>query len=176
MTIKFYIGFQNLTLGCGIMTATTTRHDSGIYVYDVNIKLPVYAVTVFSGTQPGAIDLISDWSGSNYNSQYLCHWPAVVLDQPNEMSIGQGTEIVLYDVITPATAANTGTASWAVLWPSVPDESSIQASSIPSTKFIIGSASDLDGNGIVKFFDTNLTQGTTYTIDQISIIASGGIA
>jgi hypothetical protein len=127
------------------------------------------SLTIFSGTQPTAAQIVSSWS--TYSAQYLVHWTGVVWPTPtgyNTLGSGNSTTAT-----TPAAqnAFRSGTATWAILWPSDGNiaEGTIQGASLPSTTFVVLPVSASGGTGCVRLTSTTITSGSSYQPTDITI-------
>lgn len=169
MAIIFNQNIQNLWCAAGILRGGTTYASPASQTYT-----SIWAITIFSGAQPSAATITSSWS--SYNTVYLCHWQNVTLYVANADTSGAAQGLGIYSAVSPATANASGTASWAILWPTNPTEATIQSSSLPSTQFIVCTASDNAGTGIVRLASTTILSGNSYTPSDVVIVAGGGIA
>ena len=125
------------------------------------------SVTVFSGSQPSAASVVSSWS--TYSSAYLVHWTGVQWPTPTgNNTLGSGNQITAN---TPAAqnAFRSGTAAWAIWWPSNISEATVQGSSLPSTSFVILPVSGSAGTGCVRLTSTTIASGTSYQPTDITI-------
>lgn len=163
MAILYYRTIRNLFLGGGILFSATTRAAN---------ERATFAFTVFSGVQPSAATITSTWT--NYNTTFLAHWQGIQVYQPS-YSTTDAQSLSLYSGSSSSTAANSGTASWAIMWPTNPSQATISGSTLPSTSFIVLPASALAGTGMIRFSNTSFVSGNSYTIDDINIAASGGV-
>lgn len=136
------------------------------------------AITIYGGTQPTASAIEAGWA--NYNTSYLLHLPNFSIQQPNASTAGTGISIVNNGLPAVQPAANTGTASWAILWianvAAGTATGQIGGATLPETKFIILPVSDLSQTYPVRFQNTSMTSGASYTISDLNILAGGGIA
>lgn len=166
MAIIYNYNIRNLWCNAGILEAGTN--------WSSNPYRSTWGVTVLSGAQPSASTITSGWS--SYNTAYLCHWQGVVIYQANGDTSGAAQGLALYSPTSTPNANDSGTASWAIMWPTNPSEATIQGSSLPSTQFIVVPVTDTAGNGVIRLASTSLTIGNPYSINDIVIIAGGGIA
>lgn len=130
-------------------------------------------VTLHSGAQPTANDLLNDWNSYR--------WPA------SSFLGGTACVISLVDTNTPSftinspvtvTGNNNGTATWAVLWSTrtadtggsiVTRSTSSFTSTIPTEQFFVVPVSDITTTtGIVRMNDTNITVGSASTVSDIT--------
>jgi len=136
------------------------------------------SITIYGGTQPTAATIEANWA--NYNTSYLLHLPNFSIQQPNAMTAGTGISIVNNGVPAVQPAANTGTATWAILWianiAGGTATGQIGGATLPETKFIILPVSNLTQTYPVRFQNTSITSGVSYTIGDLNILAGGGIA
>ena len=129
------------------------------------------SVTVFSGTQPSAADVLASWP--TYSAQYLAHWTGVQWPTPaGYNTLGSGNQITAN---TPAAqnAFRSGTATWAIWWTSNISEATVQGASLPSTAFVILPVSGSTGTGCVRMTSTSLTSGVSYQPTDITIRTGG---
>lgn len=135
--------------------------------YAWNTTSPVASVTVFSGTQPSAPSVVSSWS--TYSANYLIHWNNIVAPAPTGYNTLGGLNLGTF--VTPAAvnAFRSGTAEWAIIWPNVYSEATIQGASLPSNEFLIVPVSTAGGSGWVKLTSLSLTSGTSYQPLDISL-------
>lgn len=158
MAVIFFRNIRNLILSRGIRDSATT----------VN----TFAFTIFSGVQPTASTVAGNWT--NYNTTFLAHWQGGVVSQANANTSGVSQTLTLSTIPGAVTANASGTASWAIMWPTNPSQATISGSSLPNTSFIILPVSDIAGNGMLKLTSTTVVQGNSYTIAELNIIALGG--
>lgn len=172
MTIIYQRNIRNCYLSQGIMKLTP-----GYSVTTVN-NTRLVSITIYSGSQPTASTIESDWS--NYNTTYLLHLPSTNIQQPNASTPGTGVSIVNFGLPPTQLAANTGTATWAILWLSNiaagTATGQIGNAVLPSANFVILPVSDLTQTYPVRFSNTSMTSGLSYTISDLNILAAGGIA
>lgn len=165
MAIIFYRSIRHVFLHMGIIRSGTGASSS--------LTRSTFAITVYSGAQPSAADITSTWT--NYNTTFLAHWQGVVLDQPAAGgTIDSLQYLSLYTATGSSTAANSGTASWAIMWPTNPTQATISGTSLPSTSFIVLPVSLITGSGMVRFNSLTFTSGSSYVIDDVTIRANGG--
>ncbi len=128
-----------------------------------------FGVTVYAGAQPAATTISSSWT--SYNSNFLLHIDNVVISAPSIASVSP--QLTLSSSAS-ATAFNTGTASWAILWPTFPTQATIQGSSLPSTRFLVVPVSSSTGTGVVRFTSTSIVSGNSYSVTNFTMLFSGG--
>jgi hypothetical protein len=168
MTIIYQENIRNMYLATGIM----------VYLTQGDPQTVVSAsITIYSGAQPTAATIESNWA--NYNTSYLLHLPNSSIQQPNAKVPGIGVSIVNYGLPATQIAANTGTATWAILWiANVAGGSSsgqISGDTLPSTTFLVLPVSDLTQTYPVRLPNTSITSGLSYSIGDLNIFATGGI-
>jgi hypothetical protein len=139
------------------------------------------SATFYAGVQPTAADFIADWS-TTYISNMLLHLDGANIYQPNATTINTGVVLVNYASLpTPTAAIATGTTTWCVQWfanyGSPPTLADLITNGGPSgyVKFIITPVSDTSGSAPVRFTNTSLVSGTSYTLADIQLTAAGGI-
>lgn len=127
------------------------------------------AITVYSGAQPTAQDIITNWANyKSSNASCLAHyvntqWTHPLNETANFINISQFP--------TASDNPNTGTGAWCILWATNPTFAAIGGATIPSTDFIVGPISILSGNGILRF-NTNLD----FTASTFKSIIDGVLA
>lgn len=125
------------------------------------------SITIYSGSQPNANVLISDWA--TYNTSYLIHKSDVIIYMPNN-STKENTKILTSrTTITPQTAINTGNAEWCVIWIGNQPESNVTGATIPNTSFIIAPVTDPLGNGVVRLSNTVISTNDSVSIVDVSL-------
>lgn len=169
MTVIYQNNIRNTYLAAGIMVYLTNG--------DPNTVVSA-SITIYSGTQPTASTIEENWT--NYNTSYLLHLPNASIQQPNAKDPGIGVAIVNYGLPDTQVAANTGTATWAILWianiAGGSSEGQIGGSALPATRFLILPVSDLTQTYPVRLPDTSIISGLSYSISDLNIFATGGIA
>ena len=172
MTMIYHQNIRNCYLSQGIMKFTT-----GYSVTGVNNTRSA-SITIYSGSQPTASTIESGWI--NYNTTYLLHLPSTTIQQPNASTPGTGVSIVNFGLPPTQLAANTGTATWAILWltniAAGTAAGQIGNTVLPSANFVILPVSNLTQTYPVRFSDTSITSGSSYTISDLNILAVGGTA
>lgn len=160
MTILFHPNICNVMIGRGLLEGFTTKPG---YSYKGT------AISVFSGVQPLAKDLITYWNSYNSNTNILlAHYNDAEWWQASE-----GRLLSLKIARTINTSLKTGVASWCVLWSKEVDVNSLNTDTIPSTEFIIGPVSLNEGSGLVRYeTDLNIVSGTPKLIYDGSIGAN----
>lgn len=117
------------------------------------------AITVYSGVQPTAQDVLDNWANFNSsNSNCLAHYNDLKWSQPlNELA----NFISISQFATVSNRPNAGTGEWCIVWGANPTFANISNSVIPVTSFILGPISILSGNGLIRFnTDLSFTTGT----------------
>jgi hypothetical protein len=139
------------------------------------------SATFYAGVQPTAADFIADWS-TTYISSMLLHFNDANVQQPNAITIDTGIVLVNYGTPVSTAAVATGTTTWCVQWfanyGAPPTLAELISNGGPAAyeKFIITPVSNTSGSAPVRFTDTALVSGTSYTLADISVTAAGGIA
>ena len=128
-------------------------------------------VTVYSGTQPSAATIASNWTSYNSsNASCLIHFQGVGWTHPID-----GTTTFSSITTFPASTAaiNSGIGEWCIVWSTAVTPTALAGATIPSTSFIIGPVSTLAGNGIVRFNPSvTFVALTPYTIADGTISVS----
>lgn len=136
------------------------------------------SITIYGGTQPAASAIEADWV--NYNTSYLLHLPNFSIVQPNATQSAIGISIINNGLPAVQAAANTGTATWAILWianvAGGTADGQIGGATLPSTRFLVLPVSDLTQTYPVRLQNTSMTSGVSYTIGDLNLLAGGGIA
>lgn len=124
---------------------------------------PARAFTVYSGVQPTAQTVEANWGSYNSsNSICLAHYT-----DSTAATFSYNSPTLTYyftntsDTIT-ATALNSGTATWAIIWMA----SSVDVSlvSIPASgKFVVVPVTNNAGVGVIRYTSTTATQGSAFT-------------
>lgn len=130
------------------------------------------SITIYSGTQPNANILISNWA--SYNTSYLLHRSNVLFFQPNTDTRSNGVFISMRTAPLSQTAINTGNAEWAIIWVGNQTEANIRNATITSNSFILAPVSNVFGNGIVKLDNTSVMNTSTSNIIDCIITISVG--
>lgn len=129
------------------------------------------AISVYSGAQPTSSNITASWP--TYNSDapnFLAHFNGAAWTQPSN-------SVLLQLTIPPAaTALNSGTASWAILWATnvAPGAVSGQVggTTLPSPNFIVVPCSNGTGIGVIRFNNTSIAALSSVTILDGSIGAT----
>lgn len=134
---------------------------------------PFCSISVYSGVQPSAATIISGWASTYFNT-HLAFWSAVRLGQPNDAT-SDGIQLTLTTATSAVTANASGTATWAVLWPSRPTS---LTSTIPSNAFMVLPAGiTTTTSNVVQFENPTFVSGTSgYRISAFALTAAGGAA
>lgn len=163
MAVLFHQNIRDVVLFAGIF-------DSGVWVSSYRRR---FAITVWGGVQPEPAAVLANWTVA-YGSTYLAHWTNVDLDFINPNTEGNPAGYIQLFSSPTVAAANSGTATWAIMWPTNPTAIGF-ASAIPSQKFIVIPASSIFSNdGVVRFIDPVLNMGTSYAINDFLLQSLGG--
>lgn len=121
---------------------------------------PMRAVTVYSGSQPTAQQVESNWSTYKSTSAIcLAHYNNLISFSYNEGTLTYYFTNTL-NAIT-ANALHSGTATWAIIW--MATTADITLTSIPSnSKFIVVPVTDTSGVGTIRYTNTTATQGQAF--------------
>lgn len=130
-----------------------------------------FSVTLYGGVQPSAETITNNWT--SYNSNFLVHILNVFGQYPYIENPAQPQGIAFYSSGT-ATAANSGTATWAIMWPTNPDQTAISGGTLPSTLFMVVPVTDLTSNGAIRLTSTSIVSSNSYSVTDINILFSGG--
>lgn len=148
MAITFHSNIKNLLLGRGVVNGL-----SG-------------AISIYSGTQPSATTILSNWTAYNSDSAtFLAHYSGAVW-----AVVSQNTQsmVSLTTLPTASDTVHSGTGTWCILWSTNPLLGAMSAAIIPTTSFIIAPVSITPGIGTVRF-DAN----TTFVAGTSKIIVDG---
>ena len=168
MAIIFNYNIRNLLMHTGIHCGANTVNPS------TSTTTSVWGLTILSGVQPSAATITSTWT--NYNTTYLYHVQNVTLATSFSNTPGAPQGLILDSTPSSVAAENSGTASWGIMWPTNPTEVTIQSSSLPSTRFIVLPVTDTLGTGPIRLTSTAIVAASSYTIQDFSMVAGGGIA
>jgi hypothetical protein len=152
--IQFHSNLAKLFLQYGLL-----RHGLGVDS----------AITVYSGVQPTAQQILDNWPEYNaYSVNCLAHYNDVMWSQPlnntaNFISISKFP-------VSPNHPHN-GIGQWCILWGGNPPIEDIAEPLIPTNEFIVGPISLLSGNGIVRYNDD-----LVFTAGSPKIMADGVIS
>lgn len=130
------------------------------------------SVTIYSGVQPTAENILANWSSYNStNTTCLIHYTPVIW----QLATGNASAVVITNS-TATAPINSGTASWAILWSTMQVTTSQLASgTIPTASFFVAPVSDITGTGIIRFTSTVLTSGTPVNIVDAGILTNFNI-
>jgi hypothetical protein len=143
MALQFHPNLRNLFLGRGIAAAFTNQ----------------FSITVYSGAQPTAAQVTSNWSLFNQDtSNFLVHYTGAGWTQPSNGLLLQLTLPAAQPVV------RGGTASWAILWASEVTSLQVQSTTLPSAVFIVVPCSSDVGQGVIRFANTALVEGASVAI------------
>ena len=150
MSLEWDTTFGAMYIGCGIKDIMTGNA----------------AITVYKGTQPDAIDITNNWS--NYKSgstDYLAHYVSGLWTQQPI----RGNLLGLSTVPAAAVAAQTGDASWAIVWMTNISQVQCDGSTLPHVAFAVVPCSSIAGNGVVRFENVTFTSGVAKAITEATI-------
>lgn len=122
-------------------------------------------MTIYSGVAPAAAAITASWA--TYNSSqpnYLVHFTNATWGQP-----ASGPLLNITGFPTAQTPVNNGTASWAILWSGAPTAPQLASVTLPFANFLVVSASDPVGDGVLRFASTAFTTGSPVTVLDGSI-------
>lgn len=160
MTIIYHPNVKTLLAG------SFKRTFSGVGVAaNLALNYADVGITVYSGAIPTPATISSIWVTYNSSaSNYLIHFTGVRISQ-----IIFNNLLQMSNSPAAATAVNTGTASWAIIWCGQPSGAQLSSSSLPFSNFLVTSVSDITGTGIVRFVSSSLVATTSYTISDVSM-------
>lgn len=171
MTIQYNSTVRNLFMHMGVTKSLlgysdTTAFQSGTTVTN-------RAITLYSGVQPSADTIVSNWT--SYNTNFLVHWQNIPLyNYSPDLSYPVLTNSTLPAAVN---ATNSGTASWAIVWCGTPatgtGSGQIGNATIPTTGIFVVPVSDVFGNGVIKMSSLTITSGNPYMILDFAMRAGG---
>ena len=132
-------------------------------------------VSVYSGVQPTSEQIENNWSSyRSSNAAFLAHYPAPTW-QANAMSTYGGQFVTSTPVLfstanatANVTPVNSGTASWAIIWPSTV-VSAPNASTIPTTNFMVVPVGGMTSNAAVRLITTSLSTANVSRLENAGI-------
>jgi hypothetical protein len=137
---------------------------SGLVIYQglqsvIHGTAGAVGMSVYSGTQPTAAQVTSNWSTYNSSSSnFLLHYTGAVWSQP------VGSQLQLTTIPASATSAQTATATWCIIWAAAVTAVNVASTTLPNTSFIVVSCTDNMNNGVIRFTNTSFTSGQSVTI------------
>ena len=123
---------------------------------------PQRAITVYSGVQPTAQQVEANWLNyKSSNSNCLAHYSGSVAPT---FTYNSGTLTYYFtntsNAIT-ATALNSGSATWAIIWMATTVD--ISLTSIPAlSRFVVVPVTTNSGTGIIRYVSVTATQGQAF--------------
>lgn len=139
---------------------------------------PNRAFTVYSGVQPTAQTVASDWASyKSTNSICLAHYNGANSTVALNFSYNDGTNSYYFtnplSTVT-VNALNTGTASWAIIWIYGTYPIDVSLSSIPAnSKFIVVPVTDTSGIGVIRYSNLSATQGQPFVPYDAGLTLTG---
>lgn len=118
------------------------------------------SMTIYSGAQPTADDVAANWS--NYRSSvasciaHIQTAPTYYFNAPTST-----TYFTNVSQSVSATALNTGTATWAILWDTTITPVQAGLTTLPDTRFLVVPVGTTSSNAIIRFTNTNFIPGQT---------------
>lgn len=164
MAIKFHPNINSLATQAFIYGPL--NQTSGVST-NQNISAGVW---IYSGAQPTAETVSSNWTsynGSGAGGSNLL----IIFAGPTLNKNGANNYIEATAFPAQTTARSTGTATWAIIWPGAYGSNYVGAS-LMSYNFVVVPVSTLGGNGVVKLNSVNITSGTQYALQEVSISIS----
>lgn len=132
------------------------------------------ALTVYSGTQPSANTISSNWT--NYNTTYLFHMANVEYELVYSSSNTLSGLISNANFPTSNAAVSGGTAGWCIIWCSNVQNGNgagqIANTTIPNAQFLVGPVTEAWGNGVVRLTNTSISSAQTYNFVDSTIYFS----
>jgi hypothetical protein len=143
-------------------TQTYNRVTQAIITPIIPYSGQVGSMTVYSGEQPTADTVAASWSSyRTTNAACIAHVQTPITWQHNNPTSTTYFVNTLSSVT--ATALNTGTATWAILWRS--DVTPVQAglTALPDEEFLVVPVGTTASNAIIRFTNTNFVAGGAVT-------------
>lgn len=178
MAIVFQKNVRNSFLNGGTILGLTYAAATANPFDNLSGNSVAVCVTFWGGVQPSAADLATNWI-STYKTTALLHLVNFQIIQSNAKVANTGITVSNSGLPTAAAALNSGTVTWAVIWPSSFAASNISAvTSLPASypKHIITPVSDVAGSYPLRMANTVLVAGTSYSITDFSLTAAGGLS
>lgn len=148
-------------------------------------------VSVYSGVQPDSETIENNWSSYKAsNAAFLAHYPAPTWTANTSFTDSQPTynggttsmrsgstwygltsTPVLFSTANATanvTPINSGTASWAIIWPSTVGAAP-NASTIPSTKFLVVPVGGMTSNSAVRLITTSISTANVSRLEAAGI-------
>jgi hypothetical protein len=121
---------------------------------------PRRAITVYSGVQPTAQTVESNWASyKSSNTICLAHYDNLVNFQYNAPTKTYYFTNTTNTITT--TALHSGTATWAIIW--MDTTVNVSLNSIPALgKFVIVPVTDNTGVGVIRYANTTATLGSPF--------------
>lgn len=118
--------------------------------------------TVYSGVQPTAATVASEWVNyKSSNSNCLAHYSSGITFTYNAGTLTYYFTNVGNSIT--ATALNSGTAAWAILWVSgAVTDLQLSLSALPQSRFVVVPVTDTSGIGIIRYTSLAATQGASF--------------
>jgi hypothetical protein len=122
---------------------------------------------IYAGAQPTANDVAANWSSyKSTSTDYLGFVSGTLLEV--------STSSFTLQTLTTATAAGSGTATWAILWNRGVSAGSMASATLPTSAFWVVPVCDVTtSTGVAILLDTNLTSGQTFTLADVTLKLGG---
>lgn len=160
------------TYGTGAKRLVTRRTFDMIFTPEANTgssqtvdvstrSTPYRSFTIYSGVQPTAQQVESNWSAyKNSNSICLAHYTAGVSFSYNASTLTYYFTNTTNSITT--TALRTGTASWAIIW--MATNVDVSLTTIPADgKFVVVPVTNTSGVGVIRYLDLATTELQAFT-------------
>jgi hypothetical protein len=131
-------------------------------------------ISIYSGVQPDPATFEGSWSSYKAsNTNFLAHVPAMTWTSnvSNPMAVGGVASFITANASSNVTPVHSGTASWAVIWDSTVGAAP-NASTIPTTNYLIIDAGALSGNNSVRLASTTLSTSANTRIEDVGFTLS----
>jgi hypothetical protein len=120
------------------------------------------SMTIYSGEQPTADAVAASWSTyRTTNAACIAHIQTSPTWQHNNPTSSTYFTNVLGTVT--ATALNTGTATWAILWDAAVTPVQAGLTALPDERFLVVPVGTTSSNAIIRFTNTNFVPGGAVT-------------
>jgi hypothetical protein len=174
MAVIFHKNVRNGYLNCGFANAILYNFTFSDPL-DSPTNVRTTCISFWGGAQPTAADFAANYMAT-YDASMLLHLNTFSWVQANGDVTDIGTAIANSGVPATQTPYNSGTITWAVLWPvnALTPIGIDMPLSYP--RYAILPVSNTSGTGIVRFVNTTVATSTPATLADFSLLAAGGIA
>jgi hypothetical protein len=143
-------------------TQTYNRVTQAIITPIIPYSGQVGSMTVYSGEQPTADTVAANWSSyRSTNAACIAHIQTPITWQHNNPTSTTYFVNTLSSVT--ATALNTGTATWAIMWGTSITPVQAGLTALPDEEFLVVPVGTTASNAIIRFTNTNFVAGGSVT-------------